>query len=118
MAQYHATTQRHGDTPGEGMSERFGNLDMEKIAKGLGAERRGKVAAGGGFFGALQVAEEVRARFRVPAKGGRATDLTWTERPCGLFIPRGHSSMIPSRCIQKRLVFSSAPITQPLDGKT
>ena len=62
------------------MSERFGVLDMEKIAKGLGAKRRGKVAAGGGFFGALQVAEEVRARFRVPAKGGRATDPTWTER--------------------------------------
>lgn len=56
------------------------HLDMEKIARGLGAERRGKVTVGGGFFGALQVAEEVRARFRVPAKGGRATDPTWTER--------------------------------------
>ncbi len=56
------------------------HLDMEKIAKGLGAERRGKIASSGGFFGALQVAEEVRARFRVPAKGGRATDPTWTER--------------------------------------
>ena len=56
------------------------HLDMEKIAKDLGAERRGKVASGGGFFGALQIAEEVRARFRVPVKGGRATDPTWSER--------------------------------------
>ena len=30
-------------------------IDMDKIAKGLGAERRGKVAASGGYFGALAV---------------------------------------------------------------
>jgi hypothetical protein len=30
-------------------------LDMEKIAKGLGAERRGKVANSGGYFGTLQL---------------------------------------------------------------
>jgi len=29
-------------------------LDMDKIARGLGAERRGKVTASGGYFGALQ----------------------------------------------------------------
>ena len=55
-------------------------LDMDKIAKGLGAERRGPMAAGGGHFGALQVAAEVRARFRTPARGGRATDPSWTQR--------------------------------------
>lgn len=55
-------------------------LDTAKIAKGLGAEPRGKVSAGGGYFGALQVAEEVRTRFRVPVGGGRATDPSWTER--------------------------------------
>ena len=49
------------------------HLDPEKIARTLGAERRGTVSAGGGFFGALQVAEEVRTRFRGPVKGGRAT---------------------------------------------
>src|SRR5437763_16673326 len=55
-------------------------LDMERIAKALGAERRGKVSAGGGYFGALQLAAEVAARFRVPDGGGRATDPSWSEQ--------------------------------------
>ena len=55
-------------------------LDMDKIAKGLGAERRGKVMARGGYFGALGLAAEVQARFRVPASGGRASVPEWTER--------------------------------------
>jgi hypothetical protein len=56
------------------------NLDMEKIAKGLGAQQVGAVHSSGGYFGALQVAAEVAARFRVPPRGGRATDPKWTER--------------------------------------
>ena len=36
-------------------------LDMERIVKELGAERRGKVSAHGGYFGALQLAAEVEA---------------------------------------------------------
>lgn len=55
-------------------------LDMERIAKGLGAQRKGKVVAAAGYCGALQLAAEVAARFRVPAGGGRATDPGWTER--------------------------------------
>jgi hypothetical protein len=55
-------------------------LDMDKIARELGAERSGKVVAKGGQFGALQLAAEVHARFRVPAGGGRATAPEWTER--------------------------------------
>jgi hypothetical protein len=55
-------------------------LDMEKIAKGLGAERRGKAPASGGYFGALQLLADVEAKFRVPVGGGRATDPRWTER--------------------------------------
>jgi len=55
-------------------------LDMEKIARGLGAERRGKVSAKGGYFGAMQLMADVEAKFRVPAGGGRATDPRWTER--------------------------------------
>jgi hypothetical protein len=55
-------------------------LDMAKIARGLGAERRGKVHAKGGYFGALELVAEIRARFRVPDRGGRATDPDWTER--------------------------------------
>lgn len=54
--------------------------DMNKIARGLGAERRGEVTASGGFFGALQLLADIEARFRVPPSGGRATDPRWTER--------------------------------------
>jgi hypothetical protein len=53
---------------------------MDKIAKGLGAKREGKVKATGGYFGAMQLLAEIEARFRVPAGGGRATDPQWTER--------------------------------------
>ncbi len=55
-------------------------LDMEKIAKGLGAERRGKVPATGGYFGAMQLLADIEARLRVPTGGGRPTDPRWTER--------------------------------------
>lgn len=55
-------------------------LDMDKVARGLGAERRGAVKAGGGYFGAAQLAAVVEARFRAPPGGGRATDPAWTER--------------------------------------
>jgi hypothetical protein len=41
------------------------SLDMEQIARELGAERCGKVSARGGYFGALQLAADVGARFRV-----------------------------------------------------
>jgi hypothetical protein len=61
--------------------------DMAKIAKGLRAERKGKVRAGGGYFGALQLVAEIEARFRVPAGGGRATDPRWTERRQVPFSP-------------------------------
>ena len=55
-------------------------LDMDKIARGLGAERRGTVTSTGGYFGAMQLIADVEARFRVPAGGGRRTDPRWTER--------------------------------------
>lgn len=63
-------------------------LDMDKIARGLGAERRGTVASKGGYFGALQVSADVAARFRVPAGGGRPTDPRWTERRLLPLAPR------------------------------
>lgn len=56
------------------------NLNMDKIATGRGAERRGEVRATGGHFGALQLVADVRARFKPPASGGRGTDPAWTER--------------------------------------
>ena len=55
-------------------------LNMNKIAEALGAKRQGKVAAGGGYFGALQLLADIQARFRVPSGGGRPTDPNWTER--------------------------------------
>lgn len=63
-------------------------LDMDKIAAALGAERRGTVSAAGGYFGALQLAADIAARFRVPARGGRSTDPRWTERRLVPLAPR------------------------------
>ena len=63
-------------------------LDMNKIAKGLGAQRGGKVAASGGYFGDLQLLADVAERFRIPPGGGRATDPEWTERRLVPLAPR------------------------------
>jgi hypothetical protein len=63
-------------------------LDMDKIAKALGAERRGKVSAPGGYFGAMQLLADIEARFRVPAGGGRPTNPAWTERRLLPLAPR------------------------------
>jgi hypothetical protein len=63
-------------------------LDMDKIAEGLGAERRGQVRARGGYFGAEQLAAEVQARFKVPAGGGRGTDPRWTEKRLVALAPK------------------------------
>src|ERR1700682_6415057 len=63
-------------------------LDMDKIATGLGAERKGKVFATGGYFGAMQLLVDIEARFRVPAGGGWPTDPRWTERRLVPLAPR------------------------------
>ena len=63
-------------------------LDMDKIARGLGATRRSKVSAAGGYFGALQLLADIEARFRVPPGGGRATDPGWTQRRLVPLAPR------------------------------
>ena|SRR3989441_9632064 len=63
-------------------------LDMDKIAKGLGAEGRGKVISTGGYFGAMQLVADIEARFRVPSGGGRPTDRGWTERRLLPLAPR------------------------------
>lgn len=56
------------------------DVDMERIATELGAERRGKVSPHAGYFGALQLVADITARFRVPEGGGRPTDPTWSEQ--------------------------------------
>ncbi len=63
-------------------------LDMDTIAEALGADRRGMVASAGGYFGALQLAADIQARFRIPSGGGRATDPSWTERRLVPLTPR------------------------------
>ena len=63
-------------------------LAMDKIARGLGATRRGKVSAARGYFGALQLLADIEARFRVPPGGGRATDPGWTQRRLVPLAPR------------------------------
>jgi len=54
--------------------------NMNKIARALGAKRRGKVASKGGYFGALQLLADIEYRFRVPIGGGRPTNPDWTAR--------------------------------------
>lgn len=55
-------------------------VDLDKITKGLGGERRGPVTARSGYFGAQELVAEVFERFKAPDGGGRRTDPTWTER--------------------------------------
>ena len=64
------------------------HVDMDKIARGLGAKRGGRITAPGGYFGAMQVLADVEARFQVPPGGGRRTDPTWTERRLVPLSPR------------------------------
>src|SRR5712692_10723357 len=63
-------------------------LNMNKIAKGLRAERKGRTSAKGGYFGAMQLLADVEARFRAPVGGGRSTDPKWTERRLVPLAPR------------------------------
>ena len=63
-------------------------INMDRVARGLGAQRRGEVQSEGGYFGALQLAADVQARFHVPARGGRPTDPSWTERRLVPLAPR------------------------------
>jgi hypothetical protein len=61
---------------------------MDRIARGLGAERKGKVSASSGYFGAMQLLADIETRFRVPAGGGRPTNPDWTERRLVPLAPR------------------------------
>lgn len=55
-------------------------LDFNRIARGLGAKRRGTVEAQGGYFGALELAADIGRQLRTPVGGGRPTNPAWTER--------------------------------------
>jgi hypothetical protein len=56
------------------------SLDMDRIARDLGATRRGTVEARGGYFGAMQLAAEVAARLRAPDSEQHSSDSTFNER--------------------------------------
>jgi hypothetical protein len=56
----------------------MGKVNIDKIAKKLGARRRGSVEARSGYFGAVELLAEVQRRFHVPPTGGRATDASLT----------------------------------------
>lgn len=94
------------------MSEK---LDMDQIAEGLGARRKGKVKATGGYFGAMQLAAEVAARFRVPPRGGRATDPSWTERR---LIPLSPGTLRRLESMAERLNVSPLQVAALLLEKT
>ena len=53
-------------------------LDHAQLSRVMGSTIRGRASAKSGFFGALQLAETVRRRFRLPTRGGRARDPRWT----------------------------------------
>jgi hypothetical protein len=46
---------------------------VNKIARGLGAERKTRVSAAGGYFSAMQLLADIEARFRVPL-----SSASWT----------------------------------------
>lgn len=53
-------------------------IDQGQLSANLGSTIRGRVTVKAGYFGALQLAESVRRRFKPPAGGGRARDRRWT----------------------------------------
>ena len=83
-------------------------LDMDRIANALGAARRGKVTSRGGYFGALQLAAEVRARFRTTNGGGCAPDTDCLHPPSS---PNG-----VNRCPGSQYVFRAATDTTSRSG--
>jgi hypothetical protein len=87
------------------------HLDMDRIARGLRAERKGKVSAGGGYFGAMQLLAEIETRFRVPVGGGRATDPEWTEPRLVPLAPRTLKRLTssPTRPVELAAGWKSCP---------
>jgi hypothetical protein len=57
-------------------------VDIDKIAHGLGlgARRRGAQVVKSGYFGAMQLVDDVKKRLKTPKGGGHATDPAWTQR--------------------------------------
>ena len=86
-------------------------LDANKIAEVLGAERRGRVTAKSGHFGAMQLVAEIQSRFQVPQGGGRATDPHWTERR---LVPLAPKTLTRLHQLAKRLHEERGIVIAPL----
>ncbi len=83
-------------------------LDMDRIAAALGAERKGKVRSSGGYFGAVQLAADVQARFRTPTGGGRSTNPAWTERR---LLPLAPATLQQLECMSRALGEQGVKVT-------
>lgn len=55
-------------------------IDQAKLAKNLGSKPKGTITPKPGYLGAVQLAHEVRRRFRTPTTGGRGRDPGWTAK--------------------------------------
>jgi hypothetical protein len=55
-------------------------LDMNKIAKGLGARRRGKATASGGYFGAMQLVASLLEKTPNESAKNEAEELVSSRR--------------------------------------
>jgi hypothetical protein len=86
-------------------------FDTKRIARTLGAEQRGTVAAKGGHFGAMQLVAEIQSRFQVPEGGGRATDPHWTERR---LVPLAPGTLARLSQIAKKLHDERGIVIAPL----
>lgn len=53
-------------------------ISHAQLAKNLRSRISGRVRPNAGYFGALQVAEDVRRRFKPAVGGGRGRDPEWT----------------------------------------
>ena len=86
-------------------------VDTDKIAKGLGAKKRGQIYATGGYPGAAQLAAEVRERFRVPDGGGRPTDPSWSDKR---LVPVAPETLERLQRIAKRLQEETGIRVEPM----
>lgn len=55
-------------------------IDQAKLARNLGSKPKGTIAAKPGYLAAVQLAHEVRRRFKTPTTGGRGRDPGWTAK--------------------------------------
>jgi len=53
-------------------------IDQAKLAKNLGSKPKGTITTRPGYLGAVELAYEVRRRFKTPMTGGRGRDPGWT----------------------------------------